>query len=162
MVAAVGAAALFSLAYTRAGITAFFRLFDPLWQLVRPLLLGLVVLLGRLLDPLLLWFEAWLTDLLARGRNGGQELNPGAAGGAGAASPLQNLPRWPLDLARDALLLDDGRRGGAGLCVFLLLYLERVRKSGQRSEDEDEGLERATFGGGMLRRAADRCAARAR
>ncbi len=152
---AVAATALFSLAYTRAGITAFFRLFDPLWQVIKPLLLALTVLLGRLLDPVLLWFEAWLTDLLNRGRNSGAELNPGVSGSGTGTSPFENLPRWPFDLARDAILGLMLVLVVVGAIIFLLLYLERVRKSGLRSEDEDEGLERATFGGGLFGRAGD-------
>ncbi len=153
--AAVTAAWLFSLAYTERGISAFFRLFNPLWRLLEPLALAVVVLLGRLLDPILLWFEAWLTALLARGRQGAPEANPGVAGGGGTANPLQNLPRWPFDLARDALVLFVIVFAVLGVVIFLLLYLERVRKNGQRLEAEDEGLERATLGGGILHRAAE-------
>ena len=40
-----------------------------------------------------------------------------------------------------------------GIVIFLLLFLERVRKSGQLTEAEDEGLEPATLGGGILSRA---------
>lgn len=152
---ATATTALFSLAYTRAGIMAFFRLFDPLWQLAKPLLLALVVLLGRVVDPVLLWFEAWLTALLARARNDGPELNPGVSGSGSGPDPFENLPRWPFDLARDAILVLMIVLAVVGVIVFLLLYLERVRKSGQRLENEDEGLERATFGGGILQRAAD-------
>jgi hypothetical protein len=36
--------------------------------------------------------------------------------------------------------------------VFLLLFLERVRRERGRTEGEDERLERATFGAGILRR----------
>jgi hypothetical protein len=154
VVAATGLTAFFSLAYTRAGIMAFFHLFDPLWQVLKPLALAALFFLGSLLDPLLIWFEAWLTALLARNRQGGVEIAPGVAGGGGN-NPLSNLPRWPFDLARDAMVVFMIVLAVAGLVIFLLLYLERVRRSGMRSEDEDEGLERATLGGGMLRRAAD-------
>lgn len=152
---AVGATILFSLAYTHATIMAFFRLFDPLWQLIRPLLLALVVLLGRLLNPVLLGFEAWLTALLARAGDNAPELSPPTAGGPASGNPLENLPRWPFDLARDALLGLIIVLAVVGVMIFLLLYLERVRRGSGRSEDEEEGLEPATLGAGILRRAAD-------
>ena len=154
VVVAVGVTALFSLAYTVTGILAFFRLFDPLWQALKPLVLALLFFVGRLLDPILIWFEAWLTGLLARGRNNGPEISPSVAGGAGN-NPLSNVPRWPFDLARDALMVVIIAVAVIGVVIFLLLYLERVRKNRGRVEDEDEGLERATLGGGILGRAVD-------
>ena len=66
---------------------------------------------------------------------------------------LQNIPRWPIDLARDVIIVIVVGTAALGLLIFLLLYLERVRKAGMRTEDEDEGLERASFGGGLLDRA---------
>ena len=54
---AIGVSWLVSLAYTQAGISRFFRLFDPLWQAVKPFLLALIVLLGRLLEPVFFWLE---------------------------------------------------------------------------------------------------------
>jgi hypothetical protein len=152
--AAVGATALFSLAYTRAAILAFFHLFDPFWQLVRPLALAALMLLGRLLDPIMVWLDSWLSELLARGRQSAEQASPSVSG-SGGNNPLSNLPRWPFDLARDVVLALMIVLAVVGFVVFLLLYLERVRKSGNRSEDEDEGLERATLGGGLLRRAVD-------
>lgn len=152
--AATGLTWLFSLVYTSNGIGAFVRLFDPLWQLLKPAALAMVVLLGKLLNPLLLWLEAFLTGLLARGSVNEQQVQPGAAAGPGN-NPLANLPRWPFDLARTAILVVVLIMAVLGVIVFLLLYLERVRRSGMRIEDEDEGLERATMGGGILRRAGD-------
>jgi hypothetical protein len=157
LLAVVAATALswgLSLAYTRDGILGFFRLFDPLWQVVRPFLLALIVLAGRVLDPLLLGLEAFLTRLLARPETTIEPLEPGAAAQPGP-SLLEDLPQWPFDLARSAILLIMIVIAVLGLLLFLLLYLERVRRAGQRSEDEDEGLEPATFGGGLFGRALD-------
>jgi hypothetical protein len=152
--AATGVSWLISLAYTREGILAFFRLFDPLWQAVRPFLLAPIVLLSRLLDPLMVALEAWLTRLLSRPDATVDALEPPPAAQPGQ-SLLENLPRWPFDLARDAIILVMIVIAALGLLIFLLLYLERVRKAGQRIEDEEEGLEPATFGSGLLERAMD-------
>jgi hypothetical protein len=152
---AIGLSWLISLAYTQASITSFFRLFDPLWQLVKPFLLALIVFLGRLFEPVFYWLERVITGMLRR-------VNPDAASGAQAApgrggtNPLENLPRWPLDLARDVIVVVVVVGAVLGLLIFLLLYLERVRRSGTRSEAEDEGLERATFGGGLFGRMLER------
>jgi hypothetical protein len=155
---AVGAATaiswLVSLAYTREGILRFFQLFDPLWQVVRPLLLALIVLLGRVLDPLLLGLEALLTRLLARPDSTVEPMEPGATAQPGPGL-LEDLPRWPFDLARDVMIFILIATAALGLLIFLLLYLERVRRAGQRSEDEEEGLEAVSFGGGLLSRALD-------
>lgn len=152
LVAATGAW-LFSLIYTREGIAAFFRLFSPLWELLKPLAVALGVLLGQLLNPLLEGLEAVLARLMRQAIVETQQ-QPPVAGGPGS-NPLENIPRWPLDLARTVLvgLLIIGVV--LGVIIFLLLFLERVRKSGMSTEDEDEGLERATMGGGILHRAAD-------
>lgn len=145
---------LVSLAYTREGILGFFRLFDPLWQLLKPLALAALVWVGQLLNPVLLGLEAFLTRLMRRGDTTMEPLTPGVAG---QPSPglFDNLPRWPFDLARDVILVLMIVTAVLGLLIFLLLYLERVRKTGLRDEGEDEGMEPATFGGGLLGRGLD-------
>jgi hypothetical protein len=152
--AATGLTWLFSLIYTGRGISAFFRLLNPVWEVLKPLALALGVLIGTLLNPLLLALEAWLARLISQGGRNGPQLNPGAGTGTGT-NPFDNLPRWPFELARGALLAIVLIVAVIGVLIFLLLYLERVRKSGMRIEDEDEGLDRATLGGGILRRAVD-------
>jgi hypothetical protein len=152
--AAIGVSWLVSLAYTQEGIRGFFRLFDPLWQVLRPLLIALVVFLGQLAEPVFLWLEQVITGMLRRNDPNAPpvEIGPPARPGPNI---LDNIPRWPFDLARDAIVVILIVTAALGLLIFLLLYLERVRKSGGRSEDEEEGLESATFGGGLLGRALD-------
>jgi hypothetical protein len=152
--AATGISWFVSLAFTREGILRFFQLFDPVWQVVRPFLIALIVLSGRLLNPLLVGLEALLTRFLAQPDATAEPVEPGAAAQPGA-NLLENLPRWPFDLARDVFLVVLLVTAALGLLILLLLYLERVRKAGQRSEDEEEGLEAVTFGGGLLGRALD-------
>lgn len=149
---AIGVSWLVSLIYTDAGIRGFFRLFDPLWQLLRPLLLALLVVLARLLNPGLLWLEAAITRMLASFSPDLAELGPPATGTAAGPNPFERLPAWPFELARDALIIAGAVLAVLGLIIFLLLYLERVHKSGLAGEAEDEGLDRATFGGGILGR----------
>lgn len=152
--AAIGVSWLVSLAYTQEGIRGFFRLFDPLWQVLRPLLIALVVFLGQLSEPLFLWLERVITGLLRRNDSAAPpvEIGPPARPGPNI---LDDIARWPFDLARDAIVVILIVTAALGLLIFLLLYLERVRKTGQRSEDEEEGLENASFGGGLFGRALD-------
>ena len=75
------------------------------------LLAGLLFALGRMLDPLLLWFEAWLTGLINRNGRGGPEVSPPVTGGAGN-NPLGNIPRWPFD----PLLVDPHAGGHHTFC----------------------------------------------
>lgn len=152
--AATGLTWLFSLVYTGRGITAVFRLLDPVWQWLKPLGIGLLAVIGRALNPVLLAFEDWLSRLLRQGGLNGLQIGPGASAGTGT-NPLEGLPRWPFQLAQTAIIAFVLITSAIGVVIFLLLYLERVRKGGLRSEDEDEGVERATMGGGILRRAAD-------
>ncbi len=156
-----GAAGLLASVYTPDTIGRFLHLFDPLWQLIRPLILLLVVLLGRLLDPLLLRFEAWLTRLLAQqaGSDGLFTSPLGAA--APQANPTEVLPPWVLGFM-DVLLVVGLVLAGLGVVIFLLLYLERVRKAGLADRPEEQGREPATFGGGILRRGLDRLRGAAR
>ena len=44
------------------------------------------------------------------------------------------MPRWPFDLARDVIIVIMLGTAALGLLIFLLLYLERVRKAGMRAE----------------------------
>ena len=79
--ATVGTIVSVSLVYTSGGIRAFFRLFSPIWDVLKPLLLGLLLLLARLLEPFFLWLEAQLAKLLA---GLGQE-------------PLGEMPALPME-----------------------------------------------------------------
>jgi hypothetical protein len=141
----IGGAWLLSSLYTPAGIRRFFHVFDPVWRLVSPLVFVLVTLIGRALNPLLLWFEAQLVRLLRAPASPGFEIAP-ASPAAPAAGFFTKLPAWMPELLIDVLVV-----GGIVLAVlagvgFLLLYLERVRKGGLPDEPEEESSERVTVG----------------
>ena len=152
VMAAIGLSFAASLFYTREGILSFFRLFDPLWQIARPYLLALVVLLGQLLEPVFFWLERLIAGMMRRADPGAVP-SPQTPPGQPGLNPLQNLPRWPFDLARDIVVVVAVVGAALGVLIFLLLYLERVRRSGSRAEGEEEGTERASFGGGLFGRA---------
>lgn len=153
--AAVGMSWLLSLVYTGAYIGGFIHLFEPLWKLVRPLFVALMGILERLLGPVLVW----LVEVLRRMMSGLEPVLPqigtAAAGGDTEPNAVERLQAWPLELLRDALVFIMIGAALLGLIVFLLLYLERVRKSGLQGEVEGEEQDRATFGGGILGRALD-------
>ena len=149
--ATVGGAWALSSAYTPEGIRRFLHVFDPLWQLVQPLVLAVLLLMARLLEPFFLWLEARLMAMLRDAAVQAPELGSLVPTDT-QPGPFERLPVWVGSLLSDALLV-------IGILVaiiagvgFLLLYLERVRKGGLRDEAEEEGAERATFGGGILGR----------
>ncbi len=150
---AIGVSWLVSLAYSSANLRSVIRLFEPLLEFVRPLLLALLVMVARLLNPLLLWIEEVLASMLGDFSPDLAEPAPIITGTEGGPNPLEGVPAWPFELVRDALVIIVTVLVVLGLVIFLLLYLERVRRSGLAAEAEDEGLDRATFGGGILNRA---------
>lgn len=156
-----GAAGLLASAYTPDAIGRFLHLFDPLWRFVRPLVLLLLALLGRLLNPLLLRLEAWLTRLLAQQAGSDGIFTSPLGSAAPQANPAEALPPWVLGFM-DVLLVIFLVLAGLGAVVLLLLYLERVRKAGLADQPEEEGREPATFGGSILRRGLDRLRGAAR
>jgi hypothetical protein len=147
----VGGARLLSSLYTPDGIRHFLRVFDPLWELAKPLVYALLLVMARLLNPLFLWIDAQLAAML-RGRGlEVPELTP-IVPTAAQTNPFQNLPAWLPSLLLDVFLVIGivvAVIAGAGL---LILYLEHVRKEGLRDEAEEEGSEPATLGGGILGR----------
>ena len=148
----VGAAWLFSVVFTPAGIRSFLRLFDPLWALLRPVFYVVLLFLARIVDPMLLWLEAKLTALLAEGGFG---LDPGGAATAPRTeqpSPLDALPPWLPTLVVNVAIAVGIAVAALAVIGFLLLYLERVRRSKAHPESEEEGRETPTFGGGILGR----------
>lgn len=151
----VGAAWLLSRVYTPAGIRSFLRLFDPLWTWLKPALYALLLIVARLVDPLLVWLEAQLTAFLAEH---GFELTPQGAPAAPQApqpNPFEALPAWlPALLGDIAIVIGIIMAVLAGV-GFLLLYLERVHKSREQPGSEEEGSEKATFGGSILGRGMD-------
>ena len=148
----IGAAWLFSIVFTPAGIRRFFHLFDPVWRLVSPLAFALLMLIGEALNPLLLWFEAFILRLLRSPTLSGVEIAP-VAPTVTEPSFLARLPAWIPNLLFDVLVVMGIVVAVLALTGFLVLYLERVRKGGLRDEDETEDAERVTAGG-ILERGA--------
>jgi hypothetical protein len=157
----VAAAVLLSGVYTPAGIRRFLAWLGPLWRVVEFVLLGFLWLLGWLLNPFLEWLMPRLARILS---------NLGIDASTFALPQLTPddrqdtfyLPPWVKTTLRDI---------GIGLAIlaavllvvfFLILYLEKAQRPTARDEDELEGDENLTFGGGILRRglAALRKAAR--
>lgn len=150
----IGVVSALSFAYTPAGVRGFLHLFDPLWQLLRPALLALLVLLARLLNPLLLWFERAVINFLnARGEL--PEIALPAAPTGEQTNPFEQVPPWIGAILVDAAIIVGIVLATIAVLVVLLLYLERVRASGRRAEAEEERGEAITLGGGILRRGLD-------
>jgi hypothetical protein len=148
----IGAAWLLSTVFTPAGIRRFFHLFDPVWRLVSPLAFALLMLIGEALNPLLLWFEAFILRLLRSPSLSGFEIAP-VAPATTEPSFLAKIPAWIPNLLVDALVVVGIIVAVLAVTGFLVLYLERVRKGGLRDEAEDEGTERVTADG-LLERGA--------
>ena len=141
----IGAAWLLSTVFTPAGIRRFFHLFDPVWRLISPLAFALLMLIGQALNPLLLWFEAFILRLMRTSNLSGFEIAP-VAPAATEPSFLAKIPAWIPNLLVDALVVVGIIVAVLAVTGFLVLYLERVRKGGLRDEDEDEGAERVDAG----------------
>jgi hypothetical protein len=142
----IGAARLLASVYTPVGILRFFRLFNPVWRLVSPLVFALLMLIGQALNPLLLWFEALVLRLLRNSSLSGLEVPP-APPTAAEPSVLAKIPSWTPNRLVDALVVLGIIVAVLAVTGFLVLYLERVRKGGLRDEDEVEAVERVTAGG---------------
>lgn len=158
LLAAVGAtlsaAGLVAAAFTPAGIRGFLRLFEPLWSLVRPLFYALLLALARVIDPMLLWLEAKLTELLAQGGFGAPAPGISTTPQIPQPDPAQPLPPWlPTLLVNIAIVVGSIVAILIGI-GFLLLYLERVRRSRERLETEEEGREAAPLGSNLVGRGA--------
>ncbi len=147
----VGGAWLLAALYTPAGIRRFLHVFDPLWRLAQPLFFAFLLVIARLLNPFFLWLEAQISGLL---RDPTLNLPEGApvAPSAAESNFFEKLPPWVPHLLVDVLVVVGLIVAGLALVGFLLLYLERVRKSGLADEAEEEGSERITVGGGILAR----------
>jgi len=147
----VGSAWLLSSVYTPADIRHFLRLFDPLWNLLRPLGYAILLMIARLLDPFFLWLDAQIAALF---RNRVLQLPQlgAVAPSTTQPNPFEKLPIWIPNLLANGLLAIAILIAIITGVVLLLIYLERVRKGGLSDEAEDEGTERATFGDGVLRR----------
>ena len=154
----IGGAWLLSLVFTPAGIRRFFHLFDPVWRLISPLAFALLMLIGEVLNPLLLWFEALVLRLLRNSNLSGFEIAP-AVPATTEPSFLAKIPAWIPNLLVDALVVVGIIVAVLAVTGFLVLYLERVRKGGLRDEAEDEGTERVTTDG-ILERGGAPCATR--
>ncbi len=148
----IGGAWLLALIYSPAEITRFLHLFDPLWRLLGPIVYAALLVLGRLLDPFLMWLEARLTALLRDTTLPVPDLSTATA--QQQPSPLSKLPLWVPSLLGNLALAAGILLAALIIVGLLLLYLERVRKASARREAEEEGLEQVTFRGGILGRGA--------
>ncbi|MCX6031270.1 MAG: DUF4129 domain-containing protein [Chloroflexi bacterium] len=148
----VAGMALLSAGFTPAGIRRVLGWLDPLWRVLEFLLLGILWLLGLILNPILEWLVRQLTAIL---RNSEIDVSGLQAPQLGATEPQDILPWLPpwvkttLTSAAIALAITI-----AVLLVlgFLVLYLEKSRRAKARDEGELEAIEALTFGGGILRR----------
>lgn len=147
----VGLIGVLAQGYTPAGVRSFLRLFDPLWQFLRPLFLALLFLLARLLNPVLLWFEQVVIRLLGSQANLPEVAIAPPAVGEQAASQ-EGIASWLGPLLVDAAIVIGIALAALALLVVLLLYLERVGRIGVRTEAEAEDGETVTLGGGILAR----------
>jgi hypothetical protein len=143
-----------TLAYTPDSLRRGLHVLDPLWRLLRPVLMAVLVLVMRILNPVLLWLEALVAGWM-RGALPEQAAPPPASGTPGRPNPLDSLPSWSLDLIRNALIVLVIVVVVIGGIAFLLLYLEKVRKATGIEAGEEEDTEQATFGSGILQRGLD-------
>lgn len=149
--ATAGGVALVASAYTPESLRRLLHLLDPLWQRVTPLLLGLLLWLARLLDPILVWLEGLLVGLI-RGQLRQDESGPLAPVLVEQADTVERLLAAPLELLKDALILLVVGGSILSFIMLLLLFLERVRHGERGAESEEEGAEEISFGGGLLGR----------
>lgn len=112
-----------------------------------------LLVIARVLDPFFLWLEAQLSALFREPVVTAPKATPTAPG---AAQPgiFEKLVPWLPGLLINILLAVVGIAVVLAVVGFLVLYLERVRKTGLRNEAEEEGTERITAGGGILERGA--------
>lgn len=148
----LGAILLMATGYTPDGLRRVLHWLDPLWNVLRPMVFALVLALGRILNPLLMWLEARLADLLSGWVF--ELASPIATPTGSVERPglLERLPGWPLDVIRGVLVLLLVVGATLGFLVFMLLYLEKVRRSGDSATTEEESAERVTLGGGIIQR----------
>ncbi len=145
----VGGAGLLSLVYTPGNIRVFLGWFWPLWRVLGWVTLALLTLLAYLLNPLIPWLQRQVSLLfnslpeqlksLLQPLGEVQQARPG-------------LPHWVQVVVGNAFLALLGLALLAMLLGFLLLYLEKVRRSASRRQGEEADAEAATFGGGILNR----------
>ncbi len=147
----VGLIGVLAQGYTPEGVRGFLRLLNPLWQLLRPLLLALLFVLARLLDPVLIWLEQVVVRLLGS-EAGFPEIATPATGAGQQPAPGAPASSWLGPLLIDVLIAIGIALAALALLVVLLLYLERVGRFGTRAEAEDEDGEAITLGGGILSR----------
>lgn len=148
----VGLVALLAQSYTPVGVRGFLSLFEPLWRYLRPLLLGLLLLLARLLDPVLLWLERVLIRLLSAWGGLPEIAAPPPPTTGDLPAPLERTISWLGPLLVDIFLSIGIVLVVVTALAVLLLYLERVGRVSLRSEPEEEGAEAITLGGGIVRR----------
>jgi hypothetical protein len=150
--ATVGLVALLSHFYTRESFASGLRALAPVWRLIEPALVALLVFIGRLLDPLFRAVQAFFASLMA-----GREFAPLAEPLAPALTEGQqalsrDMPYWLTDVLPRVLMVLVGLLAVAAVVAFLLLWLERSRRGRRAGETEEEGVEISAPDMGFLAR----------
>jgi hypothetical protein len=151
----LGIAGLLSRVYTTQNIGRGIGLLAPVWRLARPVLVAVALFLLRLFSPLFEWLVAWLRSVFEGGWMELQPMqSPAPPPSDGQPGLFERLPPG-LTSALGSILLVLGIVVATGLIIgFFLLYLDRVRQSRARVEEEEEGAEPLTAGAGLLDRGA--------
>ncbi len=151
--ATLGVARLLAIAYTPAGVRAFLKSLDPLWQWIRPAVMLVLWLLAQLLDPVLRFLEGALRTLVQQVLSSGF---PGALQTFLASLDAQRrssqIPAWLLRVLLGVFLALIVIALAALIIGLLVLYLEKARRSASQQEGEEASREDLTFGGGLLGR----------
>jgi hypothetical protein len=151
----LGLAGLLSRIYTAHNLGRALGLLVPLWKLMRPVFVAFALFLLKVLGPVFEWIVARLRAIFERGWIELQPMQqPTAPLAPDQPGLLERLPA-SLTSALGSILLVLGILVAAGLVIgFFLLYLERVQRTRTRVEEEEEGAERMTAGGGLFDRGA--------
>jgi hypothetical protein len=138
--------------YTQDGFITLLRGLAPVWRLVEPVVVGVLLFVARLLDPILRWMEAFLRSLMAgRGLPPISEIGP-AGPPEGQQALSQDLPYWLTDLLPRILATGIILLGVVIFVGFLFLWIERSRRrAGGAQREELEAFEPGGFGLGSLR-----------
>jgi hypothetical protein len=149
-------AGLLSRVYVPENIGRVLGLLVPVWRLIRPVVVAVALLLLKLLGPLFEWLISWLRAIIGRGWTELEPVQqPLPPPSDGQPNLFERLPN-ALTSTLGNILLVLGILVAAGLVIgFFLLYLDRVRRRGRAPvEEEEEGSEPMTMGGGLLNRGA--------
>jgi hypothetical protein len=136
--------------YTQDGLIALLKWLAPVWRLAEPVVVGLVLLIARLLDPILLWMDTLLRSLMdGRGLPPLSDFGP-AAPPADQQALSQDLPYWLTDLLPRILMAGVLILAIVAAVAFLFLWLERSRSRTDGTwVEETEVIEPGPLGRGL-------------